>query len=314
MMASMAKARRVIHMTFYKCGSQWVRDVLTAPEIVALTGTPLVPADTDLVVGEWPAQPESTCLAPLYTPSYGEWKMNRRDGDKGVVVLRDPRDMMVSMVFSVCYSHRTDSTNDYWREFLLSVSPWHRWLWGMSQMSLFYRAMRSWAGRSSTDWEFLTSYEALVRDPVGEFSSVTRFLGWDIPEPVLKAVNDRLSFKQRSGRSPGEADVFSHYRKGQAGDWRNHFDRRLGEIWEIQLPGLLSALGYEQGNDWAAGLPVKCDDDDDFRLSETINAVGLQAELVRCREENAELRKGFQALQAHIEGMERRAGQGLPQG
>jgi flagellar motility protein MotE (MotC chaperone) len=40
-----------------------------------------------------------------------------------------------------------------------------------------------------------------------------------------------------------------------AGDWRNYFDRTLGEEFESTFPRLLTDLGYEQDGDWFKALP-----------------------------------------------------------
>jgi hypothetical protein len=77
-----------------------------------------------------------------------------------------------------------------------------------------------------------------------------------VPEQILFTVVNRLSFKSRSGgRQPGEVDNLSHFRRGVANDWKNHFTRDSGCLWEEFYPGLLCEIGYEQSDDWWRSLP-----------------------------------------------------------
>ncbi|MDY7013813.1 MAG: sulfotransferase domain-containing protein [Cyanobacteriota bacterium] len=58
-------------------------------------------------------------------------------------------------------------------------------------------------------------------------------------------------FRQKSkGRKPGEENVKSHYRKGVAGDWKNHFNEQHIELFKKNYKGLLVKLGYEDDENW----------------------------------------------------------------
>ena len=46
------------------------------------------------------------------------------------------------------------------------------------------------------------------------------------------------------GRLRGDEDRASHFRKGVAGDWRDHFDEEAVRSFEAQAGGLLRDLGY----------------------------------------------------------------------
>jgi restriction endonuclease Mrr len=52
------------------------------------------------------------------------------------------------------------------------------------------------------------------------------------------------------GRARGVENVMSHYRKGVAGDWINHFTRQHAEAFEASFGDLLTRLGYEEDSDW----------------------------------------------------------------
>jgi len=71
-------------------------------------------------------------------------------------------------------------------------------------------------------------------------------------EIVLGAVyGNRFEAKTR-GRRAGAEDTRSHYRKGVAGDWINHFTPAHSEAFKQRFGDLVVQLGYEQDNDWGA--------------------------------------------------------------
>ena len=115
--------------------------------------------------------------------------------------------------------------------------------------------LRSWKKDCLGSNVILTRYESLLVDLPGELRRLFEFVEWDVPSSVVEAVAADNTFERRSGRRPGDENEFSHRRKGIAGDWRNHFDRDLGELFENAFPGLLTDLGYEESAEWWRLLP-----------------------------------------------------------
>ncbi len=56
--------------------------------------------------------------------------------------------------------------------------------------------------------------------------------------------------KKTGGRQRGEEDLSSHYRKGQAGDWRNPFNPHITAEFKQHYNPLLIKSGYEEESDW----------------------------------------------------------------
>jgi len=304
--AIMTKTTRAIHLTFQKCGSQWVAQVLGDPEISALTGVPFHLGGVDLAVMDWPQQPVGSFMAPVYGAGLADWQAHRGPGDKAVVVIRDPRDLAISLVYSLSYSHWPGPIVTLLRDILLPMDLRSRIFWGMEQVIFKSKALSSWVGNCSSETELVVRYEDLVATPEAGFARVFSFLGWDVPQDMLQRVVKRHSFAERSGRLPGQEDIFSHYRKGQAGDWKRHFDRDLGRIWEEVMPGLVRSLGYESDDRWYEGLPVESGvgalPEGETQLK---TAVELQAEIARMREENVALHRVLAACQEHCVELER---------
>jgi hypothetical protein len=69
-------------------------------------------------------------------------------------------------------------------------------------------------------------------------------------ERLLGIVHSNRFSNYAGGRKKGEVDEKSHYRKGEAGDWKNHFEpvhvARFKELYNE----LLLKLGYETTRDW----------------------------------------------------------------
>lgn len=282
---------RAMHFTFHKCGSQWVRDVLTAPEIVAVTGYPLHASDPE-TGRPWPDQPPRTFAGPLYDATRQDWERLAGPHDRAVVVLRDPRDRAVSMSYSLALSHAPSPLHDLAEPLVMALAPTLRLRYALLGTVPVAAAMRSWVADDRDPRVLVTRYESLIADPRRAFGQLAAHLGWILPEGTLDQALERYSFQARSGRRPGETEPHSHYRKGVAGDWRNHVERQLGAQIEAAFPGLLVALGYEQESTWYESLPLSIGPADPS--GPDASAPGwpqLQAELVRAREQVLELER-----------------------
>jgi len=72
-----------------------------------------------------------------------------------------------------------------------------------------------------------------------------------IPEETLHAIVQEKSFENLSGgREKGEEDVTSHFRKGEPGDWVNHFTPALKREFKDRFNEVLVKTGYEEDDAW----------------------------------------------------------------
>ncbi len=71
-----------------------------------------------------------------------------------------------------------------------------------------------------------------------------------IPAEKLLGIVHALQFSRLARRPRGQEDPRSHYRKGQPGDWRNHFTEEHVALFKERYPGLLVKLGYEPDDNW----------------------------------------------------------------
>ena len=132
---------------------------------------------------------------------------------------------------------------------------------GMFTEERLRQAARNWShlvGRTVEEGPVLLGpgyaevrYEDLLERPHTEVGRLLGFLGASTDEKTVEHCVSSASFEKLSkGRQPGEEDPSSFYRKGIAGDWRNHFTERDKRIFKEEAGDLLVRLGYEKDLGW----------------------------------------------------------------
>ncbi len=207
---------------------------------------------------------------------------------RGFHVVRDPRDLIVSAYFSHRYSHPIEPLPELepHRERLAAVSKedglflemefsapvlQDMWAWPYGHPNILEVKMEALTARPYEGFvrifEFLglldegESYSArrriglFVREMLNRASFRYRWLKWlrrpmsVSGELLLGRVWDHR-FEKKARRRKGEEDPRSHYRKGQPGDWRNHFTEEHVAAFKEKFGDLVVRLGYEPDNDW----------------------------------------------------------------
>ncbi|SHL05651.1 sulfotransferase domain-containing protein [Rhodothermus profundi] len=216
---------------------------------------------------------------------------------RGVHVVRDPRDLIVSAYFSHRYSHWfKPGTEEYAHQERLRRVPKEEGIRLEIEFSERYL-------RPIADWDFSMphvlelKFEEVTARPYESILQIFAFLGlldeddwtwwrqlidtprfvWNrvarrwggwgrwprrtIPAEKLLGIVYELQFERLARRSRGQEDPKSHYRKGQPGDWRNHFTEEHVALFKERYPGLLVKLGYEPDDNWsltARAVPSEC--------------------------------------------------------
>ena len=107
-------------------------------------------------------------------------------------------------------------------------------------------------GRATTDGPRLfgdryaeVRYEDLLARPEAETARLLDFLGAASDERTVGRCVAATSFERLSkGRTRGEEDPSSFFRKGVAGDWKDAFTERDRRVFEEEAGELLKKLGY----------------------------------------------------------------------
>lgn len=209
---------------------------------------------------------------------------------RGLHLIRDPRDILVSSYFS----HRNSHPTDRWPELvahraeLRSLPQDEGLLLELGCRREQFEQMAAWTYDVPHILEL--KMEELTRAPLSGFLQIFNFwqrlgsdadsrsergretwnvcahrleerwrLGFQLPRRKLQAVAPRVleqvlsttSFADKSGgRAPGQADEHHHYRKGVVGDWRHYFHPELKRRFKDSFDGLVVQLGYEEGRAW----------------------------------------------------------------
>ena len=242
----------VFHITHWKSGSQWVRGVFEHIASDRLVRTK--PKMSNVRDGR--ITPGSIYSA-VYMPT--QWffdQVTDQPDHRFMVVIRDLRDAAVSWYFSIKHSHGKvddkagdDLINNYRRRFQeLSIQD------GLAlaveeRLDPMANIQLTWLNASSNR-HLLLRYEDLIRDEHAAFNRMFDFAGVTADAESRTKAIEAESFANRSGRARGQEDITSHHRKGVSGDWRNHFDDRLKEIFKEKFGQTLIDTGYESGFDW----------------------------------------------------------------
>ena len=210
---------------------------------------------------------------------------------RGFHVIRDPRDIIVSGYFSHRNSHPTDGLPELaeHRERLRAVSKEEGLLlemdfargtlidlaqWDYDRPEILELRMEELSAKPYEG--FVRIFQHLELLPDEEPTAGRRLLALSLrrtlnrlsarpmlrplrrPMPatgeiLLGAVYGNRFEAKTKGRPAGAEDTRSHYRKGVAGDWINHFTPAHTEAFNERFGDLLVKLGYEQDDDWDTG-------------------------------------------------------------
>lgn len=213
---------------------------------------------------------------------------------RGVHVVRDPRDILVSAYFSHLHSHQTK----HWPELIphrerLQELPKDEGLFAEMDFSHGqFEDMYRWNYTRKDVLEL--KMETFTRSPVQGFQEIMDFMGWLegpkneaerwgknvlllfnrvmykahhtlsptlipsylwplsglSPARIRRFAEERSFSRLSGGRSKGEEDKKSHYRKGRAGDWKNHFSKEHKHVFKERYNDLIVKLGYETDENW----------------------------------------------------------------
>ena len=205
---------------------------------------------------------------------------------KCIHVIRDPRDVCVSSYFSYKKSHEIGNwkalgelrnrlnhmsfdegmieTFVFNKYFFSTLSDWN--YADENVLELKYEdIIQSPEHHAIHMFEFLDLYHGVKSESAffikalfnrlmyrdKKFYNKLRITQNELPLDRIKSINSKLAFnKLASGRTKGNENINSHYRKGLSGDWKNYFSRRLKDNFKNMYGDLLIKLSYEKNNDW----------------------------------------------------------------
>jgi hypothetical protein len=157
--------------------------------------------------------------------AYAQEILRRFPEARVVEVLRDGRDVCVSLQM---------------QGLTLSWPPETR----RAQINMWVRAARRGlalrADPTLADRVHLVRYEDLKRDPTFEIARLFEFVGLDATTAFAAEVADASDFSNQRTTGAGY-----HTRRGEVGDWRNHFSEEDEELFRELAGDVFDAVGYE---------------------------------------------------------------------
>lgn len=158
---------------------------------------------------------------------------------KMVMIMRDPRDMAVSVMY---YRNvQPDLMSVMKSVFLNQNHPGipvigYRWF------------TESWF--ESPDYTAITKYEELQHNGAKELQRIHKLItGKTMTEKDAEGVMYRQRFDRWKSRYPHSM------RKGVSGDWHNHFTQKEGSFLEAAIGDIMLEQGYTEDSDWWKELP-----------------------------------------------------------
>ena len=179
------------------------------------------------------------------------------NGINVVLMIRDPRDQLVSRVFHVrrvgthAWNEELAGTN-LDEAIMLCIEGRN----GLPGTRTMIELTQSWL---ESDFDLLSvRYEDLIEDTEKEFRRVLGYLDIDLPDSLINSIIERNQFERLSGgrrfwrqaRQQGQADPESHFRKGIVGDWKNYLKESHKSRFKEVAGDKLVELEYEDDLDW----------------------------------------------------------------
>jgi hypothetical protein len=172
-----------------------------------------------------------------------------KDGWANFFIIRDPRDAVVSEVFYALNIHTDHLLHDYLAsqedigariDTIISGIP--DGLLKRVDVRGHYERFLGWIEQPDI---FIVRFEDLISSPKTELEKILDYLVSHGFEPTVSR-HQALDALQAQ-MTPRKSITF---RKGIAGDWRNHFTQENINHFKQIAGDLLIRLGYEKTNDW----------------------------------------------------------------
>ncbi len=235
----------IYHCAVRKTASQWIKALFSDPIVYRYSGLPTY--DPRFYRWSHPkVVPPGRIGLSLFFPYERFRKMPKPERYRAFFVYRDPRDMVVSSYFSTLKSHGPMGDVLEVRRALQEKSKKDGLLYLIDDFAKKgrFNAVRSWVSAPPADEVRLFPYEELTGErQADQVAELMRHCGVDIPPDELATLLHRYSFSSMNTRQG--AGAVSHYRKGEPGDWVNHFDDDIMQRFREKSGDLTERLGYQ---------------------------------------------------------------------
>jgi hypothetical protein len=173
-----------------------------------------------------------------------------QSGWASIFVYRDPRDMLISHVFYATQMHKGHGMHRYYTETLQTMEERiNAAILGVdepgSELSPVRAKYEGYLGWLEQPAVLCLRFEDLILDRTAALGRILDYLVGRGFKPQLPREQEIAILEQAI--APKKSGTF---RKGQPGNWREHFSEANKVLFKEQAGDLLLRLGYEKDNDW----------------------------------------------------------------
>jgi len=241
----------ILFFTTHKCASVYVGMILKK----LIKDTSITPIDLDNYFWRIGTSKENIreeyskaiksfgyLYAPLRSPDECLSQINSLDNYKVLLMLRDPRDVLTSMYFSVAYSHyvptsqkdslltrRENIQQQAIDEFVIDDMP--------NLLKKYNACCQRLLGEPNV---LFVKYEDMVTDFSSWLDSIINFLQFDVSQETVSQLTKEANFDVK------EEDIYSHKRQVTPGDHKRKLAPETIKILNSEFGEVLDLLGYER--------------------------------------------------------------------
>ncbi|KAM4693520.1 sulfotransferase 6B1-like isoform 2-T2 [Discoglossus pictus] len=160
---------------------------------------------------------------------------------KMLVLFRNPKDTAVSL-FHFYNNNPMLPTCSSWDEFFQDFMS-GKVCWG----SYFDHAI-AWDKHMDDEGVFVITFEEMKQDLEGAIKKISDFFGFSLTQDQVQEIADKGTFKSMKEKSKESHGEFGQilFRKGDVGDWKNHFSESQSEEMDAKFEECLA--GTKLGN------------------------------------------------------------------
>ncbi|XP_044148489.1 sulfotransferase 6B1-like [Bufo gargarizans] len=234
-----AREDDLMMVAYPKCGSNWT--ILLLHSIVRAVYNKEPSANVPLIEFKAPNKFEKLKVepSPRVLGSHLDYdNIPQSFFDKKVkmlVVFRNPKDTAVSL-FHFYNNNPVLPAYNSWDEFFPDFMT-GKVAWG----SYFDHAV-AWNKHLDDDSILLTTFEDMKEDLEGSIKKISEFYGISITEEQQKQIAEQGTFKSMKENSGKTHGAFGNiiFRKGEVGDWKNHFSEAQSQEMDAKFEECLA--------------------------------------------------------------------------
>lgn len=243
-----AEKPTIFHLTHHKAGSQWVKEVLYQTEWRRV----VKPKPQNLHIKQGSLR-QGLIYPTVYLKKQDVRQLMERFPDlntKQFFIMRDLRDTLVSLYFSLKYSHKVVSESVGKQKANLKNMSDEEGLMHLIDNGLKLQSdiQLSWVNESNVR---IYRYEDLIENQHHTFKDIFDYCEINCSKDKFDKIIRLNSFEKVSGgRERGIEDIHNHQRKGVSGDWKNHFTDNVKQHFKHKFADTLIQTGYETDAQW----------------------------------------------------------------